>query len=51
MNIWEEINERLIKLEVKFDEWRNNHDKHHQRVILPFLIAIVLLLISLRVRR
>lgn len=43
----EKIDKQLLKMEVHFE----NHLTHHKKVILPFIIAIVVLLISLHFRR
>lgn len=45
--ILEEIDKKLLKLEINFE----NHLAHHKRVIFPFIIAIVVLLVSLHFRR
>ncbi len=47
MTKYEEIIERLIRLEEKFD----NHLKHHWRILIPMLIGVIVLIIGLYIAR
>lgn len=42
----EKIDKEVMKLEINFD----NHLAHHKRVIFPFIVAIIVLLVSLHFR-
>jgi len=43
----ESIDKKLMKLEINFE----NHLNHHRRVLTPMVIAILILLIGIYIRR